>query len=91
MAGSPPGSPARMPSAGRFLGYRAIRGVGAYPVFRNTPLLDRGEVELALDRSEEQLARTVFDVKNAQTHVVHMIEKLGICEPIRWVFEEVTR
>jgi hypothetical protein len=36
------------------------------------------------------LAGTVFEVKNAQTNLAHLIEKLGIREPIRWVLEEVT-
>ena len=42
-------------------------------------------------RRKEQLARTVFDVKNAQTNVAYLIEKLVIREPIRWVLEKVTR
>lgn len=66
-------------------------GVTPNRAFGGTPFLADGKVGLALARNKEQLARTVFDVKNAQTNVAHLIEKLGIREPIRWVLEKVTR
>ena len=53
-------------------------------------MLGRREIGLGLERSKEQLPRTVLDMKNAKTNVVHLIKKLGIREPIRWVLEKMT-
>jgi hypothetical protein len=44
-----------------------------------------------LTRGHEKLPGVVLNVQDIQTNILDLIEKVGICEPIRRVLEEVAR